>query len=112
MLRRADGARRCLYQDHVQSRTVLWGLRSPEKTSALVGGLQQSPDTEVGVKANVCGSLSHRCFPHWMTLELLPRKPRNRRVTARALRLRERNQRQRSHRRQGGPSGALDKLIK
>ncbi|KAM7308504.1 glutamate receptor ionotropic, delta-1-like [Ixodes scapularis] len=49
MLRRADGARRCLYQDHVQSRTVLWGLRSPEKTSALVGGLQQSPDTEGGV---------------------------------------------------------------
>ncbi|KAM7298983.1 hypothetical protein ISCGN_019550 [Ixodes scapularis] len=46
VLRRADGARRCLYQDHVQSRTVLWGLRSPEKTSALVGGLQQPPDTQ------------------------------------------------------------------
>ncbi|XP_040358291.1 uncharacterized protein LOC121047251 [Ixodes scapularis] len=65
----------------------------------------------VGVKANVCGSLSHTCFPHWMTLELLPRKSRNRPVTERALRLRERTQRQRSHRRQKGPSEALGECI-
>ncbi|KAM7293822.1 uncharacterized protein ISCGN_023405 [Ixodes scapularis] len=126
------------------SSTVLWGLRSLEKTSALVGGLQQSPDTEVfrnkhrrtflekesvlgasvpmepavdmsliiSVKANLCGSLSHRCFPHWMTFELLPRKPRNRPVTARALRLRKRNQGQRSHRMQGGSSEALGECIR
>ncbi|KAG0416196.1 hypothetical protein HPB47_006620 [Ixodes persulcatus] len=47
-----------------------------------------------------------------MTLELLPIKSRNRPVTERALRLRERTHRQRSHRRQGGPSEALGECIR
>ncbi|KAM7304805.1 hypothetical protein ISCGN_014705 [Ixodes scapularis] len=49
---------------------------------------------ESSVKADVCGSLSHTFFAHWMTLKLFPRKYRNRPVTERAVKWRERTQRQ------------------
>ncbi|KAM7315769.1 uncharacterized protein ISCGN_005552 [Ixodes scapularis] len=61
---------------------------------SLIGSVCQNP--------NVCCSLLHTSSAHWITLELSPRYSRNRTLTERAVRLWERTQKQRSHRRQRG----------
>ncbi|KAM7289295.1 uncharacterized protein ISCGN_029426 [Ixodes scapularis] len=62
------------------------------------------------VKASVCGSLSHTFFAHWTTLKLFPRKCRNRPVTERAVKWRERTQRQGPTRAWGAERGTCLQL--